>query len=189
MYIQQATIQQAPVIATLIMEAMTPECCQYFAGPHHTLDHFRQMLVQLVQMPNSQYSYTNTLVAMENDDVAGICVSYNGALLHQLRKAFVEEARKQLGGDFSTMPDETQAGELYIDSLAVDARFRRRGIAQALLKATAEKARKAGIAHVGLLVDRQNQRAQTLYAKAGFAVAGTNSWGGHPMLHMQLHTC
>ena len=50
------------------------------------------------------------------------------------------------------MNDETQEGELYVDSLAVKKSFREKGIAQKLLKATIEKARNLHINHVGLLV-------------------------------------
>ena len=43
------------------------------------------------------------------------------------------------------MDDETQAGELYLDSLAVLPDYRRQGIAQCLLHATKEKADKMGL--------------------------------------------
>ena len=35
--IEDAQKKQATVIARLIMEAMNHECCQWFAGPNHTL--------------------------------------------------------------------------------------------------------------------------------------------------------
>ena len=64
--IMPATKEQAPVIAALIMEAMDYDCCRNFAGPDHTLDDFHAMMTELVSMDDSQYSYRNTIVAMED---------------------------------------------------------------------------------------------------------------------------
>ena len=40
MRIENARKEQAAQIARLIMLAMNHDCCQYFAGPDHTLDDF-----------------------------------------------------------------------------------------------------------------------------------------------------
>lgn len=185
MTISQANPTHAPSIARLIMQAMDYDCCQYFAGPDHTLADFERMMTTLVAADDSQYSYRNTLVALADDHVVGICVSYNGKDLRTLRTAFVKAARSAFGRDFSDMTDETQAGELYIDSLAVDAEYRRQGIARQLLEATKHKAKNLGIAKVGLLVDKGNPNAERLYASCGFSFVDDSSWGGHPMKHLQ----
>ena len=78
----------------------------------------------------SQYSYINTLVALHNEEVVGVCVSYDGKDLRRLRSKFIEMAKKRFNRDFANMDDETQEGELYVDSLAVNKSFRGRGIAQ-----------------------------------------------------------
>lgn len=185
MNITQALPTDAPAIARLIMQAMTDECCQNLAGKHNTLDDFRAMMTQLVEMDDSQYSYRNTLVARTPEgDVAGICVAYNGSDLRRLRQRFIQQAALQLSRDFSHMPDETQAGELYIDSLAVDQRFRRQGIATALLQATIAKAEQTGLP-AGLLVDKGNPDAEKLYGKVGFKYVNDTTWAGHEMRHLQ----
>ena len=107
-----ATPLQSREIARLIMVAMNYECCQYFAGDNHTLDEFEDMMTALVERTDSQYSHLNTLVTLDGDDIAGICVSYDGGQLHQLRQAFIGEALHRFGHDFSAIDDETQAGEL-----------------------------------------------------------------------------
>ena len=117
--------------------------------------------------------------------MAGVCVSYDGSDLHRLREAFVSAARKAFGRDFSSMTDETQAGELYIDSIAVESRYRGQGIAGQLLDATKQKARLLGLPAVGLLVDKGNPDAERLYLRHGFEYVGDNTWGGHPMKHLQ----
>ena len=116
--IREATKSQAAEIARLIMMAMTTDCCLYFCGEGYGLEDFREMMTLLVEREDSQYSYQNTLVAMDADRVVGISVSYDGGRLHQLRRAFVEAAKAHIGKDHSAMDDETQAGELYLLSRA-----------------------------------------------------------------------
>lgn len=184
--IKNAIKEQADDIAQLIMTAMTDECCMHFCGEGHGLDDFRRMMRELVSQEDSQYSYRNTLVAMAGQRLVGIAVSYDGGRLHELRHAFVTAAREQLGKDHSNMADETQPGELYLDSLAVIPEYRRRGIAQCLIRATKEKATAMGLPCVGLLVDKGNPSGEALYAATGFRYAGDSRWGGHEMKHLVL---
>ncbi len=188
-HIQPALPSDAPMIAPLIMEAMNLECCQWFAGPHHTIDEFRLLMTRLISLPSSQYSYLNTLVAVDTSQadqrvIAGICVSYDGKDLHTLRQAFVSDALATFGIDYSGIPDETSAGELYIDSLCVSNHYRHQGIASQLLKATIEKG-KALHLPTGLLVDKGNPQAEQLYLRLGFVYVDDNEWGGHGMKHLQ----
>ena len=184
--IEQAQISQAPDIARLIMEAMNHECCLYFAGAEHGLLGFHGLMTDLVCRTDSQYSYLNTLVALNAQrEVIGVCTSYDGACLHRLRVAFVQGCLARFNRDFGNMDDETAAGELYVDSLAVDARYRGKGIAKTLLKATIEKAKQLQLPAVGLLVDKGNPKAERLYASVGFQYVDDNQWGGHAMRHLQ----
>ncbi|MCI6159838.1 MAG: GNAT family N-acetyltransferase [Prevotellaceae bacterium] len=182
--IKEAKIAQAKDIARLIMLAMNHECCLYFCGEGRGLDDFLQMMTHLVEQEDSQYSYRNTLVAMDGPTVAGALVMYDGGELYQRRKRFVEAAKVYLGTDFSGMADETEAGELYIDSLAVLPAYRRQGIATLLLNATPKRAVRMGIGRVGLLVDGGNPSAERLYRAVGFRHVGDNVWGGHFMRHL-----
>lgn len=183
-HIVEGTKDQAAETARLIMTAMTDDCCLYFCGDGFGLNDFHKMMTMLVERENSQYSYRNTLVAMDGDKVIGISVSYDGARLHELRRAFIEAAKKYIGKDHSGMDDETQAGELYLDSLAVLPEYRRQGIARKLLKATKERANRLGLPCVGLLVDKDNPIGEALYTSIGFRYINDNQWGGHPMKHL-----
>ena len=184
--IKRAHKEQSAEIARLIMIAMTDECCLYFCGEGYGLTDFHKMMTSLVERTDSQYSYKNALVAMDNDKLVGVAVSYDGALLHELRQVFIEVASEQIGKDHSLIDDETQAGELYLDSLAVIPEYRRQGIAQRLLKATKEKANQMKIPCVGLLVDKGNPVGESLYLSVGFRYVNDNQWGGHPMKHLIL---
>ena len=184
--IEQAQISQASDIARLIMEAMNYECCLYFAGEEHGLSGFHQLMTDLVCRTDSQYSYLNTLVALNAQrDVVGVCTSYDGAELHQRRTAFVQGCLARFNRDFGNMDDETAAGELYVDSLAVDARYRGKGIAKELLRATVQRAKFLQLPAVGLLVDKGNPKAERLYTSVGFQYVDDNQWGGHAMRHLQ----
>ncbi|MGM9776747.1 MAG: GNAT family N-acetyltransferase [Prevotella sp.] len=200
--IRGARPDEASRIADLIIMAMTEECCLHFCGPGHDIRDFHRVMTSLVARSDTQYSYINTLVATIETAplqsatvpgvsapgcIVGICVSYDGGLLHSLRQPFIEAAKQEWGMDHSGIPDETQAGELYLDSLAVDPAYRGRGIASLLLRASIDKSRALGLPSTGLLVDVGNPRAEALYNKVGFQYAGTNSWGGHGMKHLVLH--
>ena len=178
--------EDAAVITQLIIQAMTPECCLYFCGPGHSIEEFSRMMQQLVERTDTQYSYLNALCAAdENDCVLGVSVSYDGALLHSLRQRFIEAVSQTFGKQLDGMADETAAGELYLDSLAVLPSAQGQGIATALLDATAQKAEHMGAGPLGLLVDAGNPRAERLYLRCGFKQVGTNRWGGHDMKHLQ----
>ena len=82
--VREATKNQAAEIASLIMTAMTDDCCLYFCGEGYGLEDFRKMMTMLVEREDSQYSYQNTLVAMDAEQVVGISVSYDGGCLHEL---------------------------------------------------------------------------------------------------------
>ena len=113
MKIVPASIDQAESIASLIMMAMNHECCQNFAGPHHSLADFHRMMTSLVRRDDSQYSYRNAMVALDDTTadghpvVAGVIVGYDGADLHRLREAFLQAAQEFLDQDFRGMDDET----------------------------------------------------------------------------------
>ena len=187
MRIEKARKEKAAQFARLIMLAMSHDCCQFFAGPDHTLDDFQCMMTRLVERDDSQYSYLNTEVALAEDgELMGICVAYDGGQLHRLRNAFVSAALEVFGIDYSKMDDETQAGELYVDSLAVVEKFRNQGVATALLRSAVQKAEQMQLPAVGLLVDADNPCAERLYQNVGFAYVNDTVWGGHVMHHLQF---
>ena len=184
--IVKSTKEQAPEIACLIMMAMTDDCCLHFCGEGYGVVDFQKMMNLLVEREDSQYSFKNTLVAVNRDEEVGISVSYDGGRLHELRRAFIEAAKVHVGKDNSGMDDETQAGELYLDSLAVLPEYRRQGIASRLIAATKERANRMGLPCVGLLVDKGNPSGEALYTSVGFRYANDSHWGGHEMKHLIL---
>jgi ribosomal protein S18 acetylase RimI-like enzyme len=64
-----------------------------------------------------------------------------------------------------THPDK--GTELFLYELGVDERFRRRGIATALVRALAERGRERGCYGAWVLTDRDNEAAMATYRRAG----------------------
>lgn len=62
--------------------------------------------------------------------------------------------------------------ECYLDNVAVDLRWRRRGVATALMRALLDEARQAGAAFVSLEVRAGNAGAIALYEGLGFREEG-----------------
>lgn len=193
MKILHANPSHAADIARLIISAMTDDCCQFLVGPGHTLEDFHNTMLRLVLMDDSQYSWRNAFVAVDEEategnveyaPVAGAIVGYNGADLHRLRRRFQEEALRQLQMDYSQMDDETEAGEFYLDSLAIYPEYRRRGIARQLLKRASEHAASLNLP-AALLVDKGNPNAERLYRSVGFEYCNDAMWGGHEMRHLR----
>jgi ribosomal protein S18 acetylase RimI-like enzyme len=71
------------------------------------------------------------------------------------------------GAELTPVPPR---GSLYIDALATDTRFRRRGVARALLDEATRRAAEAGLHAVALDTAATNAAAQALYEGAGFKV-------------------
>lgn len=192
MKILPANPTHAADIARLIITAMTDDCCQFLVGPGHTLEDFHNTMLRLVLMDDSQYSWRNAFVAvdeeaspddLEHAPVAGAIVGYDGKDLHRLRRRFQEAAMADWQMDYSNMDDETAEGEFYLDSLAVYPHYRKRGIASQLLNGFIEHAASLGLP-AALLVDKGNPSAERLYTSLGFEYCNDATWGGHAMRHL-----
>ncbi|MDE5666405.1 MAG: GNAT family N-acetyltransferase [Duncaniella sp.] len=185
MKIVEARKEDAQLIARSVMDAVGKEICQSLAGEHHTLDDVEGMFTRLAERDDSQYSYINTLVAVDDDGKAvGVCVGYDGAKLDELRKPFFEAVRQELGKDMGDVEDETDSSEFYLDTLAVLPEYRGRGIASQLLKASVSRAASIG-KPAGLLVDKDNVNARRLYERVGFTQVGERPFCYVLMDHLQ----
>lgn len=185
MKIINARKEDASLIARSVMAGVGNEICMDLAGENHTIEEVEQLFTELALRDDSQYSYLNTLVAVNDEGVAvGACISYDGAMLHKLREPFFEAVSRILDKDMTDVLDETDDSEVYLDTLAVLPEYRKQGIASALLKASIEKARKAG-KPAGLLVEKENHNARRLYESIGFRQVGERPFAYVMMDHLQ----
>lgn len=168
-----------------MVEAIGHEIASGLAGDGHTIDDVVDLFASLAARDDTQYSYLNTLVAVDDDGtVTGACVAYDGARLHELRERFFEAVTARLGLDFSDVDDECDDGEYYLDTLMVLPEYRGKGIASQLLRGAIERASECG-KPAGLLVDKINPLARKLYERVGFRKVGDRPFARVMMDHMQ----
>ena len=172
--IRPAVAADAPLVGKVVLMAL-----------HYDDTHpFAPIFAELAAREVSQYSYRNALVAEVDGSVVGAIIGYDGARLEELRKPLFELMREKLG-NVPNVEDETSAGEFYLDSLAVLPQYRGCGAGGALLAAARDRAFAAGHKRVGLIVDFENPRAETLYKSLGFERVNATKFLGHDMWHMQ----
>ena len=190
MKIRKGKIEDAPFLAEVVMEAVGEELCLRLADTKERLPLVTKLFTTLAAAPDSQYSYNNAFIAVDTDGkpIGGI-IAYDGARLHELRRAFVREANRILGWnvteeDAEKWGDEADKDEIYIDSLYVVSEARKQGVASVLLKAVEGEYKAAG-KPLGLLVESENINALTTYRHWGFKEFGVSNFFRTPMIHMQ----
>ena len=142
------------------------------------------LFAHFFQEEDNQYSYSNFLVYEESGQVYGALNAYDGGKLTILRQKFLEYLSVHNGlNDFKPEP-ETQAGEFYFDTLAVNQEMQGKGIGKKLIDAGIEWAQELGIDTVGLLVEVNNEKALKLYIDKGFKIANQASFIGGSYHHM-----
>lgn len=178
--IRPAREEDAAIVAKIVAMAIRDEeiLCNY-CGPQY-LD----ILTEIAKSQHTQYSWRHALIAEEDGQVVGGIVGYDGGQLHSLRENTFAIVRQHTNKTPST-PDETEAGEFYLDSVAVFDPYRNRGIGRALINALCKKVFSEGHQHVGLLVDCDNPRAEILYTSLGFERIDKRVFFGHQMWHLQ----
>lgn len=177
---RQATLHDAQFIAKVVAMAIGYEGSKDYVG-----DNVIKALTEVAQRHDSQYSYRNALIAEADGKIAGAIVGYDGADLERLREASLSVIRRY-HPDIVITDDETGPDEFYIDSLGVLPEYRGNGIGRRLIDTIITRASAQGHRRFGLLVDFENNSAETLYHSIGFTQVGITPFFGHPMKHLQL---
>lgn len=181
--IRPARVDDAAIIAEVVAMGIRDEAIlRNYCGLHYI-----EVLTAIASSSYTLYSWQHALIAEVEGKTVGAAVGYDGALLHSLREQTFAIIYGLTGHTPST-PDETEAGEFYLDSLAVMPAYRNLGIGTTLLSAMCKKALAEGHRYIGLLVDIDNPRAEMLYATLGFEHVGERLFFGHQMHHLQAHT-
>lgn len=143
----------------------------------------QEFIFHFAQLPNNQFSYQNCIVAEENGKIVGLMNIYDGAEVERLNapiQKYVQDKYQYI----SSSDPETQAGEYYIDTLAVALEQQGKGIGSKLLDFAVTHYNENGIT-LGLLVDIDNPKAEKLYLKKGFQHVGFKSLSGKSFKHLQ----
>ena len=179
--IRPATEADAALIAQVVAMAIGDE----EGVRHYCGEHYLDVLADIASQSDTQYSWQQTLVAEVDGEAVGAVVGYDGGELSRLREGTYGVIRKTIA-EAQPIIDETEAGEYYLDSVGVLPHFQGRGIGRMLVAAFCSKVFAEGHQRVGLIVDRENPRAESLYASLGFRRVGTKPFFGHHMWHLQL---
>lgn len=186
--IKQLNVRQAQKAdALLIAKAVAMGIGDEDALNRYCGEDYISLLTKIALHEESQYSYNNVLIAEIDGTAAGAVIGYDGAKLYHLRNNTYSIINDSLGR-IPTIPDETEAGEFYLDTLAVLPEYRNMGIGRLLITAICNKAFSEGHKHVGLIVDIDNPKAEALYTSIGFTRVGEKDFFGHRMWHMQKKT-
>lgn len=187
MEIRKAKPEDSDRLAALTIQAMEDMAFQ-FVGKNDWNEAL-ELFKFFISKKSNQYSFENCLVAVESDEITGSITAYDGSKLNQLRKPFLNYIKEKY--NYIKIPeDETEAGELYIDTVSVSANHQRKGIGQKLIEAMIEKAKNDGFKKVGLLVDVENLSAKKLYQKIGFRSFGFKNLMGGKYEHLvfEIHS-
>lgn len=186
MKLRKATREDARLIGESVVSAIGEEITDSLAGEKFDREDVIDLFTTLAMREDTQYSYLNTLVAEEdNGEAAGVAVAYDGANLDRMRRIFFKAVKERLERDMSAMGDECEAGEFYLDTLAVRPAYRGRGYARALIEGTARRAAECG-KPLGLLVEKENHPARRLYDSCGFKQVGETPFAFVLMDHLQM---
>jgi len=183
MVVRKARFQDSEAVASLLMLA-TGEVIYKFIGKKDYLK-AKDFLLHFVKMDNNQYSYQNCYVAVDQGEIVGAVLVYDGAKLEDLRKPILEYIYRHFDAQL-LVEDETQAGEFYIDSLGVLPHHQGKGIGSQLLQFVIhEMVVERGLT-LGLLVAKINPKAKELYLKLGLQPVGEKNLMGILLEHLQL---
>ncbi|HCC95161.1 MAG TPA: GNAT family N-acetyltransferase [Flavobacteriaceae bacterium] len=179
---REATKTDALSIAKLMMLAMDKIVYDFIGKTDY--EEGVNFLKKLIEQEENQYSYQNTVVVEYDNQFAGTTTFYDGGKLEELRKPVLE----LLKNDYNQIihpQDETQAGEIYIDTIAVSEDFRGKGIGSKILDYLIDEIGNKQGKILGLLVDFTNPNAKKLYERKGFEVVGEKMLMSENHEHMQ----
>jgi ribosomal protein S18 acetylase RimI-like enzyme len=175
--IRPAAPEDADVVARLLYETATGMYDVYAGGARRALRILRAAYVR----PGNSASRDIVWVAEVDGAVAGAVAAFpveegDGRASRFLRVTLARTPPWKwpatlrifrTGADLTPMPPPQS---LYVDALATDGRFRRRGVASALLDQACRLAGEAGLRVVALDTAATNAAAQALYERCGFSI-------------------
>lgn len=180
--ITAAEKQDAKQVIALMFEAIGSKIARNLTGT----DSDEQAIADLEQLyreEGNRISWTNVLVDKRDGEVAGMLLCYSGDEAEQLDQPLTNRIRMKTGRQH-VIEQEAQAGDYYLDSLAVSQAYRGQGIATGLIAAFEQKAGEMGFSRTSLIVEPDNAGAFALYAKLGYRTDGEQTVAGKRFLRM-----
>ncbi|MBH5317393.1 GNAT family N-acetyltransferase [Paenibacillus sp. GSMTC-2017] len=133
-----------------------------------------QVLSEYYNQEINRISYRNVIVDRRDGQIAGMLISYLGDKAEELDNPIKNRLMQLHGEDAANeVVMECLQGDYYLDSVAVDERFRGQGIASELITAFEQRGRSLGCTQLSLIVEGDNNRAFSLYERLGYKEDGT----------------
>lgn len=128
----------------------------------------------------SMYSWRNAIMAVVDGETAGCILAYPGDDYLQMREYTWSRLWKDLDEETIRATEvEALPGEYYLDTMALDERYRGHEIGKRLMKAAMEYGRKLGCRKFSLLVDVDKPRLRAYYESLGFSLERESLFLGH----------
>ena len=125
-----------------------------------------EILEKFFVSETNRLSYKNVYVYKRDDVIIAAMCAYFGGDAWQLDRE-ISQHLKALGKD-AQIEKECFDDEFYIDSIAVDEKFRRQGLAKELILHSFAKAKELGHKKVSLIVDVNKPKVRKFYESLGF---------------------
>lgn len=181
--LRKATKKDASILADLMLLAMD-EIVYSFIGNENP-EKAKAFLNHFTTLEKNQYSYENSYLAEENNQVLGQITLYDGKNLDKLRQPIQNYLSEKYNRNLQ-FEDETSAGEIYIDTLSVSPHAQGKGIGRALLNFSIQEFAVDKQQVLGLLVEKSNPKAKKLYIQVGFEVVNDVMLFNKEMEHLQF---
>ncbi|MFA7449101.1 MAG: hypothetical protein WCY77_11745 [Weeksellaceae bacterium] len=101
MLIRKANSSDSKFIAPLVIQAMEDMAKEFTQSDD--LDKALDLFTHFISQKGNQYSYENTLIAIENGEVAGAISGYDGGKLKEFRKPFLDFLKMNF--DYKEIPE------------------------------------------------------------------------------------
>ena len=125
-----------------------------------------EILEKFFKSETNRLSYKNVYVYKRDEQIIAAMCAYFGGDAWQLDRE-ISQHLKALGKD-AQIEKECFDDEFYIDSIAVDEKFRRQGLAKELILHSFAKAKELGYKKVSLIVDINKPKVRKFYESLGF---------------------
>ena len=125
-----------------------------------------EILEKFFESETNRLSYKNVYVYKCDDVIIAAMCAYFGGDAWQLDRE-ISQHLKALGKD-AQIEKECFDDEFYIDSIAVDEKFRGQGLAKELILHSFAKAKELGHKKVSLIVDINKPKVRKFYESLGF---------------------
>ena len=125
-----------------------------------------EILEKFFKSDTNRLSYKNVYVYKRNEQIIAAMCAYFGGDAWQLDSE-ISQHLKALGKD-AQIEKECFDDEFYIDSIAVDEKFRGQGLAKELILHSFARAKELGYKKVSLIVDINKPKVRKFYESLGF---------------------